>query len=126
MYSPFRVDTACVTLVPVPAGSELKNSPKQEPETIAIKQINRIISTATQPPAAMAVINPFTAAMVALTAAAVALTATFAPVDADFAVAFAAAFAVCWAVFAVRWAVLIPLVLYFTLFMERLAVFTAF
>ncbi len=66
MYSPFRVDTACVTLVPVPAGSELKNSPKQEPETIAIKQINRIISTATQPPAAMAVINPFTAAMVAL------------------------------------------------------------
>lgn len=88
MYSPFRVDTACVTLVPVPAGSELKNSPKQEPETIAIKQINRIISTATQPPAAMAVINPFTAAMVALTAAAVALTATFAPVVADFAGSF--------------------------------------
>ena len=125
--------------MPVPVESEPKNKPKQEPTIRAIKQINKIITTATQPPAAMAAINPFTAAMVALTAAIVTRTAALTPAIVAFAVAlaacaaFCAAFAVacavlaaCCAVFAERWAVLIPLALFFTPFIERLAVFTAF
>lgn len=75
--------------MPVPVESEPKNKPKQEPTIRAIKQINKIITTATQPPAAMAAINPFTAAMVALTAAIVTRTAALTPAIVAFAVALA-------------------------------------
>ena len=98
------------------------------------------MTTATQPPAAIAATNPFIAAAAALMAVAVAFTAAFAPVTAAFAAvwaaalaafavacaAFCAAFAACCAVFAECWAVLIPLAPCCTPFTDRLAVFTAF
>ena len=87
-------------LVPVPVESEPKNRPKQEPTIRAIKQINRIMTTATQPPAAIAATNPFIAAAAALMAVAVAFTAAFAPVTAAFS-AVLAAWAAALAAFAV-------------------------
>src|SRR5699024_897417 len=104
-YSPLRSATAWVTLVPVPVDSEPKNRPKQEPTIKAIRHISRMITTAIQPPAAMAAINPFTAAMVAFMAVAVTLTAALTPVTVAFAAALAA-WAAAFAAFAVAWAVL--------------------
>ena len=126
-----------------PESSPLKKIPKQEPTTRAIRQIRRIMTTATHPPAAMAAIKPFTAAIVVLTAVTVAWIAAFTPVtvafaaalaawaDAltDFAVAcavFCAVLAACCAAFDERCAVLIPLTLCFKLFTDRPAVFTTF
>ena len=100
-----RSATAWVTLVPVPVDSEPKNRPKQEPTIKAIRHISRMITTAIQPPAAMAAINPFTAAMVAFMAVAVTLTAALTPVTVAFAAALAA-WAAAFAAFAVAWAVL--------------------
>lgn len=126
-----------------PESSPLKKIPKQEPTTRAIRQIRRIMTTATHPPAAMAAIKPFTAAIVVLTAVTVAWIAAFTPVTvafaaalaawadalADFAVAcavFCAVLAACCAAFDERCAVLIPLTLCFKLFTDRPAVFTTF
>lgn len=60
------------------------------PIIIAATHINRIITTATHPPAAMTAAKPLTDAMVALTEATVARTAAFAPATAAFAADLAA------------------------------------
>ena len=64
--------------MPVPESSPEANIPKQEQTINAIRQITMIITTATQPPAAIAAANALIPAIIAFTAAIVALIATFA------------------------------------------------
>jgi hypothetical protein len=81
--------TVCI-VIPVPLSSPEKNIPNTAPSKSAIRQITIITTTAIQPPAAIAAIRDFVAAIIALTVAMMALTVAFTPVAIDFAVVLAA------------------------------------
>ena len=108
--------TTLFMVIGEPVSSLEKKMPKQEPTINATSIITMMITTATQPPAAIAATSSLTAAMIALTAATHALAAALAAAAAALAVAlaictafsaaFAAACADFWAALAVSCAVL--------------------
>ena len=79
----------------MPESSPEKKIPNTEPAIKATRHSTIITTTATQPPAAIAAIRPFTAAMIAFTAAMVALAAALIVAAVALAVAFAACAAFC-------------------------------
>ena len=85
--------TLCIVIL-LPESSPEKKIPKHEPTIKAIRHTTMIITTATQPPAAIAEIKAFVPAIIALTAATVALAAAFIVATVALAVAFAACAAV--------------------------------
>ena len=58
--------TAVRIVIPVPESSPDANTPKTEQRINAIRQITMMITTATQPPAAIADANALIAAIIAL------------------------------------------------------------
>ena len=81
--------TVCI-LIPVPESSPEKKIPNTEPRSIPIRQITIMTKIAIQPPAAIAAINAFVPAIIALTASAIAFAIAFAVTTAARAAARAA------------------------------------